>query len=76
MPVNEAVAAPRRHHHWLPDVLHLQPGFDASTIKALRDRGHTIRRAESIADVQAIARTNSGWRGACDPAKGGQPAGE
>lgn len=76
MPVNEAVAMPRLHHQWLPDVVFVQDGLSADIMRYLLARGHTLRRfPESAGDVQAIARTPYGWRGACDPQKGGRPAG-
>jgi gamma-glutamyltranspeptidase/glutathione hydrolase len=46
MDASEAVAAPRIHHQWLPDVLEVEPGTVADVIRGLRDRGHTVRVAD------------------------------
>jgi len=44
----QAVAAPRVHHQYLPDVVEVEPGaLDASQIQALQDRGFAIKVAES-----------------------------
>lgn len=76
MPVNEAVATPRMHHQWLPDVVFVQQGLSADIMNYLLARGHSLRRfPASAGHVQVIARTPFGWRGACDPDKGGRPAG-
>lgn len=74
--LDRAVARPRLHHQWLPDVVFVQEGIDARTLEDLLARGHTVRRfPASAGHVQAIARTPHGWRGVCDPDKGGRPAG-
>jgi len=40
--IQESVDAPRFHHQYLPDVLHLEPGFGTKTIEALRGMGYTV----------------------------------
>lgn len=76
MTIDRAVAAPRLHHQWLPDVVYAESGIDDAVIRGLLDRGHTVRRySGSAGHVQAIARMSHGWRGVCDPDKGGRPAG-
>ncbi len=76
MPVDRALAAPRLHHQWLPDEVSVHGDIGNETIRYLLGRGHVVRAAKgSIGHVQAIARTPDGWRGACDPDKGGRPAG-
>lgn len=32
----------RFHHQYLPDTLYLEPGFDHSTVAALRQRGYNV----------------------------------
>lgn len=73
-----AVALPRIHHQWLPDVLEI----DAERMPVLRDamqrRGHTVKLLESSSAVQAVSRTDAGpprMGGGSDPRKHGQPAG-
>lgn len=77
MDAPEAVAAPRLHHQWAPDVVHLERGLEHLE-QELTGRGHQIRPATSLATVQIIVRrhTGRGWTAASDPRKGGVPAGE
>jgi gamma-glutamyltranspeptidase/glutathione hydrolase len=42
MNVQEAVAAPRFHHQWVPDKLYLEPEFAADVVDALKARGHEV----------------------------------
>lgn len=75
--VDDAVAAPRVHHQWLPDEVRVQPGISQRLRVALRNRGHTIEERADIGHVQAVERLADGkLRAACDPGKGGRPAGE
>jgi gamma-glutamyltranspeptidase / glutathione hydrolase len=41
----------------------------------LKKRGHEVRPRTTIGEVQMIVRTPDGWDPACDPRKGGKPAG-
>ncbi|MBN2562964.1 MAG: gamma-glutamyltransferase [Phycisphaerae bacterium] len=76
MPIDEAIAAPRMHHQWLPDQVNLQRAIKPAVLRGLLDRGHAVRwYSGSAGCVQAIQRTTTGWRGACDPSKGGRPVG-
>jgi gamma-glutamyltranspeptidase/glutathione hydrolase len=74
-----AVAAPRIHHQWLPDVLEYEKGaLDQATIDELKKKGHQLAPAkEDVGNVQLIRRSRDkrGWDAACDPRKGGRPAG-
>jgi len=45
MNVQEAVAAPRFHHQWIPDKLYLEPEFSADVIDALSARGHNVEQS-------------------------------
>ncbi|MCH8152430.1 MAG: gamma-glutamyltransferase [Planctomycetes bacterium] len=72
----EAVAAPRFHHQWLPNVLQFEDGWtDECTIGALKILGHEVGRRDEVGVVQLIQVTAEGIRAASDPRKGGQPAG-
>lgn len=79
MPAGDALAAPRFHHQWTPDVLLLEAGLaDADgLVPALEAAGHRTRRSDAIGNVQIIraARDGAGLDAACDPRKGGRPAG-
>ncbi len=76
MTPQEAVAAPRFHHQWLPNVLEFEPGWgDAEVIEALRGMGHEIGCRPEIGVVQIVQSGPAGVRAASDPRKGGAPAG-
>jgi gamma-glutamyltranspeptidase/glutathione hydrolase len=56
MDVSAAVAAPRFHHQWLPDVLLLEADHPADVVDALRARGHRVEVHDSLGGgVEAIA---------------------
>jgi gamma-glutamyltranspeptidase/glutathione hydrolase len=78
MRVDEALAAPRLHHQWLPDRLQVEPnGVDAATAAALRARGHELRFAEQPWGKASAVRVDpaTGWReAASDPRYEGVPA--
>lgn len=71
MGMQEAVAVPRFHHQWLPDVVKMEPnGFDETTIQILRDLGYDIDISESvvIGKVNAILVLEDGkLEGGADP---------
>lgn len=75
MAVDDAVAAPRLHHQWQPDVLSLEPSLVEPLRGRLAERGHTVERTSGVAVVQAAVRRPDGLQGASDPRKGGRPAG-
>lgn len=52
----EAVAAPRIHHQWLPDVVFTEPfGLSPDTIAILRDRGYQITEQTPWGAAELIA---------------------
>lgn len=52
-----AVARPRYHHQWIPDVLFVEEGkFSREQIEALRALGHQIRERGTVGQVNAIER--------------------
>jgi gamma-glutamyltranspeptidase/glutathione hydrolase len=54
-PLPRAVAQPRFHHQWLPDVLYLEEGgFDINVTQSLIRFGHNVQEREPMGDVQAI----------------------
>ena len=71
MSIEEAVAAPRFHHQWLPDEIVLEPnGFDEQTITDLKKMGYIISERNNIVlgKMDAIYRNeNSGLEGGADP---------
>jgi gamma-glutamyltranspeptidase/glutathione hydrolase len=65
-----ALATPRVHHQWLPDVLRLEPGAVPDGVAAaLEARGHRLRRDRSTwGDATGIEIRPDGLRiGAADP---------
>jgi gamma-glutamyltranspeptidase/glutathione hydrolase len=69
MDVQEAVAAPRVHHQWIPDVVYVEPEVPEDVVAGLRHRGHTVERSErdwSAAEAIEVDPA-SGWYLALGP---------
>lgn len=66
-----AVAAPRVHHQWQPDVLLVEPGVRPIDRAALARIGHSLREAPAVAAVSLATAGAAGFAGAGDPRKGG-----
>lgn len=88
MPAWAAVTASRVHHQWSPDVVKVEAELYDSEVARTKDssgrnfidilqsRGHRVERTDAVGNVQLIARDpHGGWQAACDPRKGGKPAG-
>jgi gamma-glutamyltranspeptidase/glutathione hydrolase len=75
MSPSRAVAEPRIHHQWQPDVLMLDEGISADTAALLRARGHATKELPFFSAVQLIATDGPELIGGADPRKGGWPAG-
>jgi gamma-glutamyltranspeptidase/glutathione hydrolase len=62
-PLEDAIARPRQHHGWFPDVLKVEETLDEATREALRALGHSVETAadRTQGDAHSIAR---------DPASG------
>ncbi|HET7840755.1 MAG TPA: gamma-glutamyltransferase, partial [Terriglobia bacterium] len=84
--VKDAVAAPRFHHQWEPDVLRLEgTGFTAETVKELDAMGYRVERGYNSntghqdvwGDAECIAVDPATHEpvGASDPRGQGKPAG-
>lgn len=75
-----ANAAPRIHHQWLPNMLAIEPGISADTIKILQDKGHVIplkagkAHNRVLGSVQSIMIKDGVLAGAADPRRGGAHA--
>jgi gamma-glutamyltranspeptidase/glutathione hydrolase len=73
----EAVAAPRIHHQWMPDVLRYEEEIGPETRKGLDEKGHRLEGFRgSPGHVQVIFVDGETIYGASDPRKGGRPDGE
>jgi len=76
--VQEAVAAPRFHHQWLPDKLLVEPATPQDVVEALRARGHAVevQSREWSAAEAIVVDPETGWHlGASDPRRGGRALG-
>ena len=71
----EALAAPRMHHQWMPDLVNLDVGFPEDVVRGLESRGHTVKVSEHFSAAQVIVWGADGqMTAASDPRKGGAPA--
>ncbi|MDO9058342.1 MAG: gamma-glutamyltransferase, partial [Bradyrhizobium sp.] len=77
MDVATAVAAPRLHHQWLPDVVRIERGFADDALAELRARGHEVIEPLGQTSANSIAVTPNGLLGAPDPrTRGAEAAGQ
>jgi gamma-glutamyltranspeptidase/glutathione hydrolase len=74
MDVAAAVAAPRVHHQWMPDVVRVERGFPEETLAALKAKGHEVIEALGQTSANSIAITPNGLLGAPDPRTRGSAA--
>ncbi|MEH2504960.1 gamma-glutamyltranspeptidase/glutathione hydrolase [Bradyrhizobium sp. AZCC 1578] len=74
MDVATAVAAPRLHHQWMPDVVRVERGFPQETLDALKEKGHQVVEPLGQTSGNSIAVTPSGLLGAPDPRTRGAAA--
>jgi gamma-glutamyltranspeptidase/glutathione hydrolase len=78
MNVQEAVAAPRFHHQWIPDKLSVEPEIPVDVIEGLRARGHTVdvsSRHWSAAEAIVIDPATNVHYGGADPRTQGAAVG-
>jgi gamma-glutamyltranspeptidase/glutathione hydrolase len=77
MDVAAAVAAPRVHHQWMPDVVRVERGFPEETLEALKAKGHHVVEPLGQTSANSIAVTPNGLLGAPDPrTRGSEAAGQ
>jgi gamma-glutamyltranspeptidase / glutathione hydrolase len=74
MDVAAAVAAPRLHHQWMPDVVRIERGFPDDTLDALKAKGHQIVEPLGQTSTNSILVTQNGLLGAPDPRTRGAEA--
>jgi len=76
MPAQEAVGAARIHHQWRPDELEFEEAYADPVVKAaLAELGHVIGSRKYVGVVQLLHVRDGLIEAACDPRKGGRPAG-
>jgi gamma-glutamyltranspeptidase / glutathione hydrolase len=77
MDVAAAVATPRLHHQWLPDVVRVERGFSDEALADLRAKGHQVVDQLGQTSANSIAVTPNGLLGAPDPrTRGAEAAGQ
>ncbi|MET3978858.1 gamma-glutamyltranspeptidase/glutathione hydrolase [Mucilaginibacter sp. UYP25] len=68
MDMQQAVAAKRFHHQWLPDEIESEAGALSDTVKAkLQRKGYKLTNQGAIGRVDAILKTKTGYHGGADP---------
>ena len=61
MSLSEAVKAPRFHHQWRPDILHMeQGGYDIGIIQKLISMGHNVKERTAYGEVTALEISEDG----------------
>ena len=75
MTLADAIDAPRVHHQALPDTLRYEAAFPAAALETLRAMGYGLKTIPTVASVNGILRTATGWVGYSDRRTGGKPAG-
>ena len=71
MNLAEAVAAPRVHHQWQPDVLMAEEGLSPDTLALLRARGHRIKVGATSGSANSIQAADGLLAGTADPRQRG-----
>ncbi len=64
--IAQAIALPRFHHQWQPDVLSTEPGLPDRVLRILRERGHNVQIGTGTGSANSILRVQEGWSGAAD----------
>ena len=54
MTTEEAVNKPKFHHQWLPDVVTVEPDFDANTKSTLQQMGYEIKETSQLGRTEVI----------------------
>lgn len=66
MSIREAVAAPRVHHQWLPDILYVEKDTGKELETKLQKKGYEVKRTGPIGSTQSVTRVNGVFHGAAD----------
>jgi gamma-glutamyltranspeptidase/glutathione hydrolase len=75
-PLEQAVAAPRFHHQWRPNLLGVEATLSRDWVENLASRGHSVRTLPSAGVTQAVAvDTNGTLTAVADPRVPGKAAG-
>ena len=75
MDAQAAVAAPRIHTQWFPEILGVEPGIPPATVAALARGGQKVKPVPMIGKVNVLVRTDKGIDAASEPRSPSGPAG-
>jgi gamma-glutamyltranspeptidase/glutathione hydrolase len=75
MDAQAAVAAPRIHDQWFPEMVGVEPGIPGATTTALARGGQKIKPVGAIGKVNVLVRTDKGIDAAAEPRSPSGPAG-
>jgi gamma-glutamyltranspeptidase/glutathione hydrolase len=75
LPAQDAIAAPRIHHQWFPDLLRAEPEIGADAIAGLSKSGQVVKTVPHIGTVNLLVKTDSGIEAAAEPRSPSRPAG-
>ena len=71
----DAIAAPRIHHQWFPELLGAEPAIGADVTAGLGTRGQKVKTFPHIGTVNLLVRTDTGIEAAAEPRSPSKPAG-
>ena len=67
MGIADATSAPRFHHQWLPDLVYLESGISADTVRLLQTMGHQISATNrELGSTQSITAKDKHLNGSAD----------
>jgi gamma-glutamyltranspeptidase/glutathione hydrolase len=75
MSAQAAIAAPRIHHQWFPELLRAEPEIGADAIAGLSKSGHVVKTVPHLGTVNLLVKTDSGIEAAAEPRSPSKPAG-
>ena len=61
MNVATAMAEPRIHHQWMPDILQVEQGVSPDTLRLLRDKGQTLEQSGRTSGRTNSIMLEEGW---------------
>ena len=71
MNLAQAVAAPRIHHQWQPDMLMAEEGVSPDTLALLRAKGHPVKVGPTSGSANSVMAEDGLLAGASDPRQRG-----
>jgi gamma-glutamyltranspeptidase/glutathione hydrolase len=74
--LEKAMQDTRVHHQWMPDEIQFDSDVPQELVIGLAKYGHSMSDTRGTGIVQAVVIDDGRVLGACDPRKGGIPAGE